>query len=200
LPSPTVAAPCAVADLERDLERVIALSWRVAETGVDDAVPTAIARAATVDLVVARDGSLDTAGPEVADLATLAPKTLTSLALAEDQAAFLGDYWAAGQPAETELRLQLEQVAQLHRKRAEALVAMSSEPDPRAVAYELPPPTTSIEATRTAWGEVELRLATHYGALPLGSAAEPFLSWQLVQAHTWGVAVPALPFIDSIPA
>jgi hypothetical protein len=168
---------------------------RLAEETGADPVFLAIARAAAVAEAIGRDSLAELAEPDCADLADLVPETLDALALAEDQAGFLGEYLAAFFEAGSAERQAIAAAAAAHRLRAESLVTLSDSPDPRAVAYALGAPPADAAAASARWATVELTLARHYAqiGLELGGGAEPTIRWQLVQAHRWGAELPALP-------
>jgi hypothetical protein len=179
----------------RDLGRVKALSLRVAETA-DGPAPAAVARAVQVAEAIGL-GTLDGAPPpELADLANSPPDVLSALALAEDQAGYLAEYLAARLEA-GELRDTLTAAGQEHRARGDQLVAMAGEPDPRAAAYALGDSPGDEASARARWAAVELALASHYAQLPTDQpGTEPWVVWQLAQAHAWGADLPPLPFLD----
>ncbi|MDR1634236.1 MAG: ferritin-like domain-containing protein [Bifidobacteriaceae bacterium] len=178
--------------LLRDLTRVRAFAARL---GGEDAVAAAIMRAAAADEAIVF-AALDGADPPPAeDLARVDSAALSDLALAEDQAGFIGEHLAA-QAADPELADQLAAAAALHRSRGQILADLGAEPDPRQTAYQLGEPTTDAGAAQDRWAAVELALASHYAALPAGGAADPMLTWELVAAAAWGAELPALPFID----
>ncbi|MDR2378997.1 MAG: hypothetical protein LBD70_06200 [Bifidobacteriaceae bacterium] len=192
-------AECQPATLRRDLTRTRALAVRLAGSGdaADDAasLATAIARAAAADEAILFGSWAAGSPPAAEDLAALDPALLTDLALAEDQAGFVGEHLAA-QVSDAAVSAELAAAAALHRDRAEVLVALSGQPDPRQAAYALGPPTADPQAARERLAAAELALASHYAAAPGGSAAEPMLTWQLVQAASWGAKLPALPFLQ----
>ncbi|MDR2348269.1 MAG: hypothetical protein LBD90_06605 [Bifidobacteriaceae bacterium] len=190
------AGDCPLADLERDLARVETLSWRVAEArGDGGTVAVAIGRAARLAEAIGL-GSLEGApAPETADLANLPAETLASLALAQDQAGFVGEQLAA-QTGDAALRAELEAAAGRHRACGEELTAMAGGLDLRAVAYQLDAPPADEAATRQRWAAVQLALASHYAALPISAGVEAWVHWQLGQAYAAGASLPALPFAD----
>jgi hypothetical protein len=141
-------------------------------------------------------------------LAQLPPEVLADLALAEDQTGFLGVYLAANlplppasdepppaEPSEAELRrAQLAAAAAFHAERGEALARLSEQADPRAPAYQLP--DLQGADLSASWGVALRALASHYAAVPAGGATDPFVTWLLVEAFTWGAEPPALPFLE----
>ncbi|MDR2453899.1 MAG: hypothetical protein LBD51_05045 [Bifidobacteriaceae bacterium] len=187
---------CRLDQVERDLARVEALAWRVAEAaGENAAVPIGIGRAAQLAQGIGL-GTLAGAGePEAADLANLPLDQLAQLALAEDQAGFLGEQLAA-LAADQALGAELAAAAERHRRLAEQLVAMAGGQDPRAPAYQLGQPPADAAAARSRWAAIEMAVASHYAALPLSQGVEARVIWQLAQAHAWGAELPALPFVD----
>ncbi|MDR2567326.1 MAG: hypothetical protein LBC97_14930 [Bifidobacteriaceae bacterium] len=185
-----VGAGCEPGLLDRDLGRVRALSVRLSG---EDAVARAVARASGADEAILFDALAGGQPPAAEDLATLDPEDLSDLALAEDQAGFVGEYLAAQSP-DPELAARLEAAAALHSSRGQTLADLGGGPDPRQPAYQLGAPPAGPDAIRERWAAVELALASHYAALPDG-AADPLLTWQLVEAATWGAELPALPFL-----
>ncbi|MDR1188433.1 MAG: hypothetical protein LBK95_13435 [Bifidobacteriaceae bacterium] len=197
-PSAPVAATCDEAALRRDLARTRALAVRLAGAE-DDLVTLAISRAAAADEALTFDSLAGSAPPEVADLANLDPALASDLALAEDQAGFVAEYLAAQVP-DAAVQARLVSSAALHRDRAERLVVMGRQADPpqadpRQVAYQLGEPPTDLDSTRARWATVELALASHYVALPMSSGTDLLVTWQLVEAASWGADLPALPFL-----
>jgi hypothetical protein len=176
------------------LARSEALSLRLAETDPADPVPLAIWRALRACRAIGQDSVSLTSSPDLADLATLSAEELDDLALAEDQAGFIGEYLAALTQV-GELRDALTQAAALHRARASGLAGMADSPDPRAVVYRLGEQPVDEATIRARWATAELALASHYAELPVTAQAEAFLCWQLAQAHAWGAELPDLPFL-----
>ncbi|MDR1441276.1 MAG: hypothetical protein LBJ02_02645 [Bifidobacteriaceae bacterium] len=211
-PSPAQAtdSACEPEALRRDLARVRTLAVRLSGAGPADGpksgagdsseggtgdVLVAITRASAVDEALVFD-TLDVDGPPaVEDLANAEPAQLTDLALAEDQARFVGEY-LAGQVSDQAMRTRLETAAESHRLRAERLVALSGENDPRQPVYQLGPQPTTAAAAAERWAATELALASHYAALPAGTGNDLLLRWHLGEAAAWGAALPALPFLE----
>ncbi|MDR0365351.1 MAG: hypothetical protein LBH68_00740 [Bifidobacteriaceae bacterium] len=206
-PAPT-AGTCSVDRLVLEVNRVETLALRLATADPPDLAAGAIWRAVTADQAIARSAAFDSQPPPVADLADLPSEVLADLALAEDQAGFLGEYLAANLPlppatdesqgpqptAVDTRRTDLAAAAAMHRDRGEELARMSGAADRRAPAYQLPDLEGTDLATR--WGAGLRALASHYAAVPAGGASDPTLIWLLVQAHQWGAELPALPFLS----
>ncbi|MDR3107451.1 MAG: hypothetical protein LBU05_04550 [Bifidobacteriaceae bacterium] len=199
--------------LRRDLGRVRTLSLRLTEAesgdqiGTETAPPSgveavagAVARAAAADEAILFDSLAGAAPPAVEDLATLGSAQLADLALAEDQAGFVGEFLAArvnqAWAESEELRAALSTAAALHRVRGQALASMAGDGhDSRQGAYRLEEAPTDADAARARWAAAELALASHYAALPGPNATDQMLTWQLVEAAAWGADIPALPFL-----
>ncbi|MDR2254107.1 MAG: hypothetical protein LBD97_09700 [Bifidobacteriaceae bacterium] len=192
----TTAPGCSPDDLARDLGRVEALSLRVAEAEADDAVPVAIARAAAAAEAIGRDALAGAAPPDTADLAHIPVATLDALAVAEDQAGFIGEHLATFLAPDEAVRDRLVKDAAAHRVRAEELVALAASPDPRAAVYRLGEAPADAAAVQARWAAAELALASQYAAIPFNAGAEGAVLWQLVHAYSWGAVLPALPFLD----
>jgi len=200
------AAPsCVPQELDLQTRRLATLSARLGATDSSDAAAlVAMTRALRVDLAL----GLDLVPPEVAGVLTAGPEVLTDLALAEDQAHFLLQYLAANTEPDPEepstdlstLRQDLVALAALHGERAEVLARAlmpADQADPRQAAYQInPAATTDPVAIQAEVARIEMALAYHYAALPFNSGAEDLVTWQLLQAHTWGASLSPFPFLQ----
>jgi hypothetical protein len=162
------------------------------ETDSSDLVAGAIYRAARTDEAIARGTVVGAEPPPISDLTDLSTTVLAELALAEDQAGFIGQYFAAQLPAGID-RLALAAEAEYHQALGQLLLDLSGEDDPRQPAYQLP--AINLETVPAAWADTLLALASHYAAVPAPSATDPMVTYLLVQAHRLGADPPALPFL-----
>ncbi|MDR0625780.1 MAG: hypothetical protein LBG11_00740 [Bifidobacteriaceae bacterium] len=188
------ASNCEPAELRRGLARVRALSVRLAGSS-GDAVLVSLTRASAVDEVILFDTPVREDLPTIEDLASLDAAQLADLALAEDQAGFVGEFLAANVP-DADLQEQLSAAAVLHRDRGQALATLAAGDDPRRAAYQQGERPADRQGAADRWGQVELALASHYAALPMSSGADRMVTWQLLEAASWGAPLPALPFLD----